>query len=394
MQNFNKMILKEVKYTRFGGESFEWSIQGKPLAEVLCPSVTFGQINLIVGKNATGKSKTIMTIMQLADLFSGKVDLSELIFHSSKYEVCFQNGSGDIKYLLEYKNGKVVEERLDIGDVNKIAREGSKGTIFYEELNESLTFETDDKILAITRRDKIQHPYLENLYQWGKQLFFYKFASERGKGTFVRDLNQINEEDFKLKNSDDFVGMFKVGKEKIGDNFVNNIRNDMKSIGYSISEIALDKPKLYPIPGFAINVKEEDLKDLTDQTEMSSGMFSAFSLLIQVNYLLLLNIPSCILIDDIGEGLDYDRSKSLIELIIGKAKNSNIQVFMTTNDRFVMNKIPLEYWSIIQRTNQKSIFYNYRNSKDIFDSFAFTGLNNFDFFATDFYLNGLGEQIN
>lgn len=388
------MILKELKYTRFEGESFEWSIQGKPHTGANYPSVSFGQINLIVGKNATGKSKTIMTVRQLADLFSGKVDLSKLIFHSAKYEICFKNGNGDIKYLLEYTNGKVIKERLDIADVNKINREGSKGTIFYQELNENLPFETDDKILAITRRDKIQHPYLESLYQWGKQLFFYQFGSTNGKGTFVRDLNQINEEDFDLQDSDDFVAMFKSGKEKMGDAFINNIRDDMKAIGYSISEIGIDKPKFYPIPGFALTVKEDELDDSTDQTQMSQGMFRAFSLLIQINYSLSSNVPSCILIDDIGEGLDYDRSKSLIELIIDKSKHSSIQVFMTTNDRFVMNKIPLEYWSVINRANKKSVFYNYRNSKEIFDSFAFTGLNNFDFFATDFYLNGFGEKAN
>jgi AAA15 family ATPase/GTPase len=394
VQNFYKMILKEIKYTRFGGESFEWSIQGKQLNEAPYPSVTFDQINLIVGKNATGKSNTIMSIMQLAVLLSDKIDLSKLVFHSSKYEVCFQNSNGDIDYLLEFKDGKVIKEQLDIGGNNKINRAGSKGTIFYEGLNENLAFETDDKALAVTRRDKVQHPYLENLYQWGKQLFFYKFGSTKGKGTFVRDLNQINEEDFELKDSDDFVGMFKSGKDKIGDTFVNNIKNDMKAIGYAISEIGIEKPKFYPFPGFALTVKEDELDDITDQTEMSQGMFRALSLLVQINYSLSFNIPSCILIDDIGEGLDYERSKSLIELIIDKSRYSNIQVFMTTNDRFVMNKIPLEYWSVIERVKQKSIFYNYRNSKDIFDSFAFTGLNNFDFFATDFYLNGLEEQVN
>jgi AAA15 family ATPase/GTPase len=386
------MILTKIKYTRFEGKSFEWGIQGKPLNDNPYPSVSFENINLIVGKNATGKSKTITSLMQLADLFSGKVNLSKLIFHSAKYEVSFSKQNIIINYLLEYKEGKVVKEKLDIGGVNKIDREGSKGTIFYEDLGKAIPFETDDKLLSVTRRDKIQHPYLENLFQWGKQLFLYQFGSTKGKGTFVRDLNQINEEDFQLQDSDDFVGMFKSGKEKIGNSFVDNIKEDMKYIGYPISKIDIDKPKFYPIPGFALTVKENQLDDLTDQTEMSQGMFRAFSLLIQLNYSLSSNIPSCILIDDIGEGLDYDRSKCLIDLIIRKAEQSNIQVLMTTNDRFVMNKIPLEYWSVIARNNQKSIFYNYSNSKDIFDSFAFTGLNNFDFFATDFYLNGLDEE--
>jgi len=55
------------------------------------------------------------------------------------------------------------------------------------------------------------------------------------------------------------------------------------------------------------------------------------------------------LIDDIGEGLDYERSKKLIDLIIQKAKKYAVQLIMTTNDRFVINKTPLEYWLVIKR---------------------------------------------
>jgi hypothetical protein len=98
------------------------------------------------------------------------------------------------------------------------------------------------------------------------------------------------------------------------------------------------------------------------------------------------------LIDDIGEGLDYDRSKGLIDLIIEKVKGSFVQVIMTTNDRFVMNKISLEYWSVIERIPKKSLFYNYRNSKETFDEYKYSGLSNFDFLATDFYLTGFEKE--
>jgi AAA15 family ATPase/GTPase len=136
-----------------------------------------------------------------------------------------------------------------------------------------------------------------------------------------------------------------------------------------------------------------DLPFSTYFEDMSQGMARAFSLIVQLNYSLMAKIPSCILIDDIGEGLDYDRSRKLIELIIEKAEGSNIQVFMTTNDRFVMNSVPLKYWSVIHREGNKSVFYNYQNSKQTFDDFAFTGLNNFDFFATEFYRQGFEEFI-
>jgi len=82
----------------------------------------------------------------------------------------------------------------------------------------------------------------------------------------------------------------------------------------------------------------------------------------------------------------------LIDLIIEKVKKSNVQIIMTTNDRFVMNKVPLEYWSLIQRVPKKSLFFNYQNSKETFEEFKYTGLNNFDFLSTEFYITGFENQ--
>ena len=73
-------------------------------------------------------------------------------------------------------------------------------------------------------------------------------------------------------------------------------------------------------------------------------------------------------------------------------KGSFVQVIMTTNDRFVMNKIPLDYWSVIERISKKSLFYNYKNSKETFDEYKYSGLSNFDFLATDFYLTGFEKE--
>jgi hypothetical protein len=55
---------------------------------------------------------------------------------------------------------------------------------------------------------------------------------------------------------------------------------------------------------------------------------------------------------------------------------------MSTNDRFIMNNVPLEYWSIMQRFSERSEIYNYRNSKKKFEEFELTGLSNFDFFTS------------
>lgn len=105
-----------------------------------------------------------------------------------------------------------------------------------------------------------------------------------------------------------------------------------------------------------------------------------------LNYSIFADLPSCILIDDIGEGVDYTRSTALIELLISKVEGTQMQLIMSTNDQFVMDAVPLKYWLVIKRSTGKAKIYNYLNNKKLFDSFKFTGLSNFDFFSSNYYL--------
>src|SRR5262249_11144291 len=140
-----------------------------------------------------------------------------------------------------------------------------------------------------------------------------------------------------------------------GERYTGAVKEDFEAIGYPIDKIDIGTPRSIKfqqaMPGeiTAMYVKETDLPGITDQHAMSNGMFRALSIIIQINYAVLADKPSCILIDDIGEGLDFDRSCSLIDVLISKAENSSVQLLMATNDRFVMNQVPLEYWSILDR---------------------------------------------
>jgi AAA15 family ATPase/GTPase len=378
------MFLKNIKFSRFKGQKYEWSMEGKPMNGLVGQPVTFKEINLVVGKNATGKSKTINVIRQLSDLLSGEDKLSELLYDTSTYDLLFDDNGIEIAYCLEFEAGKVKQELLKINGEEKLKRDSQEGSMFYAKANTFLEFQMED--------DNIQQPFFEPLQNWGKTLSHYRFGGQLGKNSLLRDINAIKEDkEIDLKDSDKVAEIFFSGEKKFGEQFTNVIIADMKKISYHISKINVDTLKFFPIPAFGLGVQEVDVEDITDQKEMSQGMFRALSLLVQLNFSLLSKTPSCILIDDIGEGLDYERSKSLIDLIIEKVKGSSVQVIMTTNDRFVMNNIPLEYWSVIHRVPKKSLFYNYQNSKEIFDEFKYTGLSNFDFLSTEFYFEGFEQ---
>ncbi len=98
------------------------------------------------------------------------------------------------------------------------------------------------------------------------------------------------------------------------------------------------------------------------------------------------------LIDDIGEGLDFSRAQAFISLLIERAKGNKLQMIMTTNDRFIMNGVPLCYWGIVRRHANKVHVLNERNSREIFDDFSSLGLNNFDFFSTNFFEEGRDQS--
>lgn len=98
------------------------------------------------------------------------------------------------------------------------------------------------------------------------------------------------------------------------------------------------------------------------------------------------------MIDDIGEGLDYQRSSSIIKILIDKAKTGLIQLIMTTNDEFIMNGVPIEYWSVIERTPGSAKLHNFDNSREKIEEFKFIGLNNFDLFTSEFLLHKEGDE--
>jgi len=389
------MILKSIKFCRFQGEKNEWSIEGKPINDQYGQYLTFENVNLIVGKNATGKSRTIDAVRQIADLLSGDVKLSQLNsigFGTAFYDLYFDFDGVNYQYIIDFKEGTVLQELLKVDNIEKLNRQAGK--LWFETEKKLIDSETAPDVLTVSKRDKKQHPFFEVLFRWGKSLNHYKFGRQLGKDAFLKDMNAIKDDlEVDLKDGDEVAEIFVKGQRKFP-NFINTLITDMKKISYDITRIDTAPIKNVPVSAFAINVSEQDLEDITDQREMSQGMFRALSLLIQLNFSLLSGIPSCILIDDIGEGLDYDRAKNLIDLIINKVKDSKVQILMTTNDRFVMNKVPLEYWSIIQRISKKSLFYNYKNSKEIFDDFKYTGLNNFDFLTTEFYIAGFETQDN
>lgn len=374
------MQLKSFSYLEWEGTSQEW----------LLGDFLIGQKNLLVGKNASGKSRTLNVIAALAKALTGAPAL-----RSGKFGAEFKSNESTYNYSCHYVNEKVIAEKLLIDGKLHLSRvEGGIGEILVTETGLLQKFQAPPSELAVVvRRDTIQHAYLEPLYEWASSVRHYHFGTPLGQ----KNLSVIQGGNVKVDERDEsaVVGIFKEGLRKFG-NFESTIISDMEMIGYNLETVELSSPltvslRDIPVEPVSLNVKEKDLLGITDQFSMSQGMFRALAILIHVNYFNMKGAPICVLVDDIGEGLDFERSCSLIELLRNKADNSKIQVIMSTNDRYVMNKVPLEEWSVLQRKGNHVEVKNDKNSHEQFEEFKFTGLSNFSFLEFD-YINEVVEE--
>ena len=378
------MRLRTFAYTQFPKTSREWTLSG----------LTLGRINLVVGKNASGKSRTLSTINGLGYLVSGRRRPSDL--STGTYEAIFDHEGRTQRYFLDIIDRKVVSECFSDGDKVLLTRgAGGVGKIFHEKQKDHFEFQTPEGDAAVVaRRDSIQHSFLEPLAQWGEGVRHYEFGDKMGHGTltlFVQDGPIPDPRDVNA-----IVALFRKGVKDFPDRFAAEVRDGMNAIGYEITEVDLMVPTdimlMMPVGGrvepLILFVQERDLPCRTQQTDMSQGMFRAVSVIILLSYAVIASRPSCIIVDDIGEGLDFERSCKLIDLMRRRAQESDIQLIVSTNDMFVMNEVPLDEWSVLRRQGNQVTVRNHENSKKEFEYFRFVGMSNFTFFEMDF-ANGI-----
>lgn len=372
-------MLKSIKYVEYEGQVREWKLDRLDLQEK----------NLVVGKNSTGKTRTLNIVASLARTISGSMPAT--IF--SSYEAIWDFGGVVYKYSSSTKDRVVEWERLEVGSEIYLSRESSgEGVVLYEKIESGLrvNFQCQPGEYSIAKqRDKFQHGMLEPLFNWASLLRHYKFSGHLGKEAltfFTPSAAPVDESDENAA-----VPLFRNGKRDFGSAFVSAVINDMQAVGFDIIDIELGMPITFMIEGLpgepsALIIREKGVEAGVDQYSMSSGMYRVLALLIHLNYMQMKGKSACVVIDDIGEGLDYERSCALIELLRHKAETTSLQVVMSTNDNFVMDEVPLQEWTVLKREGSHVSVRNYKNSAKMFDDFRFTGLSNFSFFEMD-YLN-------
>lgn len=353
-------------------------------------------VNLFVGPNASGKTRILNTIAVLAALLSKSPQLQ---ISAAEWQFSLSDGINLIDVELFIKDSKVAYERLLFNGDQKLIRfaDGS-GSIWFDQVRQMVPFKsTDTSISMVAKRDSLQHPFLDPLFDWSSKVRHFQFSSDLGRA--VVHLLQTNKDPSSVDLEADTaavadpnatVEQYQRGWQQLGVAFDLAILEDLRRIGYDCDSVDAVHAEDFPFIGgrlpIMLQVKERDIAVPTKQFAMSNGMFRALAIIIHINFALMTALDTSIIIDDIGEGLDFGRSTSLIGLLIEKCNDTRVQLLMSSNDRFVMNEVPLRYWHILNRVGQRIDIIDRDNSGALFDEFKFLGLSNFDFFSNRAYM--------
>jgi AAA15 family ATPase/GTPase len=361
------MILTKIDFCERQAADVFWDIK----------DVHLGMFNLIIGLNAVGKTRLVNIIANFARTLTGKVPPLK----NGKWKLEFEDRSENTfyRYNLEIEDKIVKNEEIIKDKKILLKREKEEGKIFSYLREKMIPFNPPkNQLTPHVRRDIKEFPFLEEFLKWAENFRGYMFNH-----TNPKQILSYQEALLENLNTTPYLLAEAIKNPELRD----TIMNDFASIGYPVDFIDVAARKIPGVSGDVLIsvVQEKGLFFTTEQDNMSQGMYRAFSLVVILEYLLRLDTECTVVIDDLGEGLDYERSNAVIGLLLKKLENSKIQLIATSNDRFLINAVDVRCLNLLERNGHTVNSYNYLNSKETFEEFKITGLNNFDFFMSKMY---------
>ncbi len=370
------MNISTIQYSQSLGTPDEWHLK----------DVKLGRLNIITGRNAVGKTRTVNILNALAGASAGR---NPRLLDGNWY-VTFDNHGKEFSYTLRVLKGKIEKEQIKEDGMILLNRQRESGYIFRfkgKEKSKESFGPPINKLTHQVRRDVKQYPFIEDLVHWGEN--YHSFSFGKGNPTMfsipanMRQGNTVSEGASWFPEDLSLVPYLL--KEISGDVVTKKkIISDLKKVGYEVKD--LDTIEVGAAMGASlIRVVEKNINFPISQQQLSSGMFRVIAMIITLNYLIGQNNEGTIVIDDLCEGLDFGRSSNLARLIFKEIEKSKIQLIATTNDMFLMNSVDLECWNIFERRGNRVKSFNYKSNKEVFDEFKLIGISNFDFFSNRLY---------
>lgn len=305
------MTLKSLTYSEFEDDPRHWSIE----------HTEFEGINLMVGRNSTGKTRILNVIFSICRIISG---VHTKAFNSGNFFIEVELDEKLYSYEISFQKAKVIQESLLVDGVERLSRDAvGEGLVYFASEDKSIPFQIDPEVIAIqNKNDRLQHPFINDLAQWASSVRLYNFGSDFGKSRLMQQPTADLTGSVGLVaiiDADNTVGAYINGYQRFNQEFDKAIIRDMGKLGYHLEEVAaepLDQLGLgLPASLLGLITVERDLGLLRNpQMGMSQGMFRAMALIIHINLAIFSKEQKLLLIDDIGEGLDYERATEIIDL--------------------------------------------------------------------------------
>lgn len=335
----------------FTYSAFEWTLE----------KVYLNRQSLVVGQNATGKTKfleSISTVINTMLMKDSNWKGSQAFTAQLEFD-----GDTELRYELKVSNGKIVLEKLiDVNQNKTLVSRNEQMCFFYDEGDITLP---EKSTALVAKQDVVKYSDAANVMQWAQTTRSITFSL-----LHIDNFRQLHTGTISIEE------MY----EALGEDEHRLICQYMNELSYKLEYIREstigDNLKF-------VDVKEIGLDTALPTFYLSNGMYRVLYIFFYMLYISKQNVK-CILVDDLGEGLDYDRSTKLGKIVFKFCAEHNIQLIATSNDNFLMNVVDLHNWIILTRHSAEVEAVSFISHKEIFDKFVKTGLRNFDIFSTDF----------
>lgn len=327
--------------------------------------------NLLVGNNASGKTRTISALQNVTNF----LQMKSTAFADAEFKtkLTFTNPrvqDWEMVYSFETHSGKIVSEQLKVNGKTFISRDSGNAVFMGQTINPPV-----DKLVVQVRRDREAYPEVEALMEWAEGVVFVSCSN-------INPLTVILGNAMSVVNPLPFSALV----DSLTKNDKKRVVEAAGKLGYDVKDITTIKANNEMR---FVAVSERYLKSNVMDFQLSSGMMRVLYILCFLEYIKHGAKHSLLLIDDLGEGLDYNKASLLGRRVFEECEAEHLQMIASSNDAFMMDVVDISKWQIVRRKNSRLSILNQTGVPGLFEAFRMTGLSNFDFFSSDFIDNYL-----
>ena len=366
MPVLEKISYSENYYNKSSKEQIKWGLEGLELTK-FC---------MITGLNSAGKSRTCNVIKNTFRKIAISVKPPQL----GKTDMVFKTTDGKTyQFVLNVEQDKKYDQVITEEKLCELNKENQKilfdrKIIFDSKPKKYFDYSPpDDSLTFHARRDKVSYPYLEKIINDSTKFHFLDV--ENGKAFIYSQFKK------RIFPNEVDIGYFpSLYKDLVTKEQKEIILDEINSLGFPIADIKVQAILVDGKEMPLIFFREKNVGTY-DIANASAGMKKIIFLITCLN---LVNKGTCILIDNLGDGLDFQRSIEIVTILEEKA--SDKQIIVCTNNEILLNQTDIRNWNILHRDGSNVKAYNYKNSKERLIRFADSGLSNYEYFMDQHYL--------